>query len=61
MVYLTQHFYIPNLTLGFPDGSVMKNPPAMQDTGLIPGSGRSREKGIAVFGESHGQSSLAGA
>ena len=23
--------------MGFPDGSVVKNPPAMQETGLIPG------------------------
>ena len=34
---------------GFPGGSVVKNPPAMQEplktTGLIPGSGRSPEGG----------------
>ena len=33
-------------TLGFTDGSVVKNPPAnARDMGLIPGSGRSPGKG----------------
>ena len=32
--------------LGFPGGSVVKNPPASaEDTGLIPGSGRSPGEG----------------
>ena len=33
--------------MGFPKGSVIKNPPAMQETlGLIPGSGRSPGGGL---------------
>ena len=31
--------------MGFPSGSVVKNPPAIQKTGLIPGSGRSPGEG----------------
>ena len=55
---------------GFPDGSVVKNPPANAgdagDVGLIPGSGRSlgnrRWQRSPVFlpGKSHGLQSLAG-
>ena len=55
--------------LGFPRGSVVKNPPANAedsgDSGLIPGSGRSPEVGngnplVFLPGESHGQRSPAG-
>jgi len=35
--------------MGFPDGSVVKNPPANSgDTVLIPGLGRSLEEGMAT-------------
>ena len=35
--------------MGFPDGSVVKNPPANAgDVGLIPGSGRFLEKEMAT-------------
>ena len=35
-----------NIFLGFPGGAVVKNPPAnAEDTGLIPGSGRSPGRG----------------
>ena len=35
--------------MGFPDGSVVKNPPANAgDVGLIPGSGRFLEKEMAI-------------
>ena len=38
--------------MGFPDGAVVKNPPAnaggIRDTGSIPGSGRSPEEGMAT-------------
>ena len=38
-------FYdLPN-PLGFPGGSVVRNLPAKQDTGSIPGSGRSPGEG----------------
>ena len=53
--------------LGFPGGSVVKNPPAKAEgAGLIPGSGRSPEEKngnpLAVFlpGKSHGWRSLVG-
>ena len=58
------------LIMGFPDGSVVKNPPANAgdtgDVGYIPASGRSpggeNGKSSPVFlpGESHEQSSLVG-
>ena len=39
--------------LGFPGGSVVKNPPAGagdgEDMGLLPGSGRSLEKEMATY------------
>ena len=53
-------------TRGFPDGSVGKNPPAMQETGLIPGSrrflGRRNGNPLQYFcrGKSQRQRSLAG-
>ena len=53
-------------TWGFPDGSVGKDPPAMQETGLIPGSrrflGGRNGNPLQYFcpGKSHGQRSLAG-
>ena len=38
--------------MGFPDGSVVKNPPAnsgdTRDVGLLPGSGRSLEEEMAI-------------
>ena len=54
--------------IGFPGGSVVKNPPiSAGDTGSIPGSGRSpgKEYGyhsriLARESKSHGQSILAG-
>ena len=53
--------------MGFPGGSVVKNPPASTgDVGLIPGSGKipwRREwqpTPVFVPGESHGQRSLEG-
>ena len=55
---------------GFPAGSVVKNPPAIQcnagDAGLIPGSGRSPGEGYgnplqySCLGNSHGQRGLEG-
>ena len=55
---------------GFPDGAVVKNPPAFaedaEDTSLIPGSGRFPWRRACqpippfLSGESHGQRSLAG-
>ena len=51
---------------GFPDGSVVKNPPAgagdMGERCLIPGFGRFPGGGLFVFllGKSHEQRSLAG-
>ena len=37
------------LVMGFPGGSVVKNPPAnAADTGLIPGSGRSPREGNGI-------------
>ena len=48
--------------MGFPGGSVLKNPPAMQDTDSIPGLGRSpRGHGnppVFLPEKSHGQRSL---
>ena len=53
--------------MGFPGGAVVKNLPTSArntgDTGLIPGSGRSLEEGMAttpifLSGVSHGQRSL---
>ena len=36
--------------MGFPGGSVIKNPPANAgDMGLIPGLGRSPEEGVATL------------
>jgi len=60
-----------NWSLGFPGGSEVKNPPAVQetcveDTGSIPGSRRSlgEENGqpspVFLPGKSHGQRRLAG-
>ena len=56
-----------NVCVGFPGGSVVKNPPANAgDVGLTSGSGRSPGEGngnpLQVFlpGKSHGQRSLAG-
>ena len=56
--------------MGFPDGSVVKNPPANAgdtgDVGYIPASGRSpggengKTRPVFLPGESHEQSSLAG-
>ena len=55
--------------MGFPCGSVVKDPPAnagdKRDAGLIPGSGRSPGEGNGnppqyCCGKSHGQKSLAG-
>ena len=57
--------------MGFPGGTVAKNPPAdvggARDTGSIPGSGRSPGEGngnllhpVFVPRKSHGQRSLAG-
>ena len=52
--------------MGFPGGSVVKNPPANAgDMGSIPGLGRSLGEGIATHSstlawEIHGQRSLAG-
>ena len=51
--------------MGFPWGSVVKNPPANAgDGGSIPGSGRSPGKGngtlVFLLGKSHGQRSLEG-
>ena len=38
-----------NLIMSFPGGSAVKNPPANEgEAGLIPGSGRSLEKGMAT-------------
>ena len=55
---------------GFPAGSAVKNPPAIQrnagDAGLIPGSGRSPGEGdgnplqYSCLGNSHGQRGLEG-
>ena len=55
---------------GFPAGSAVKNPPAIQcnagDVGLIPGSGRSPAEGYgnppqySCLGNSHGQRGLEG-
>ena len=40
--YLFTFVFWPNVLRGFPGGSVAKNPPGnAEDTGLIPGSGRS--------------------
>ena len=40
---------VNTLNMGFPGGSVVKNPPAnARDIGLIPGSGRSLEKEMAT-------------
>ena len=37
---------MPTLLNGFPDGAVVKNPPASaEDMGLVPGSGRSPGEG----------------
>ena len=37
---------MPTLLNGFPDGAVVKNPPASaEDTSLVPGSGRSPREG----------------
>ena len=56
---------MPQIKRGFPDGSVVKNPPANSgDVGSIPESGRSPEGGngtllpVLLPGESHGQRSL---
>ena len=53
------------ITLGFPGGSVVKNPPAnAEDRGSIPGLGRSSGEGngnllqYSCLGTSHGQRSL---
>ena len=50
--------------MGFPGGSAVKNPPAMQETALIPGqkiSWRRKWQPTLVFlpGKSHGQRSMA--
>ena len=53
--------------MGFPDGSVVKNPPTSSgDVGSIPGLGRFPEKEMATHSsilawEIHGQKSLVGA
>ena len=58
-------FYLP-VYLGFPGGSTVKNPPAMQEMGIQSlGEEDPLEEGMqptAVFlpGESHGQRSLVG-
>ena len=59
--------HMDNHSMGFPGGSVVKNPPANAgDMGSIPGSGRSSGEGDGnttpgfLPGESHGQRSLAG-
>ena len=56
---------VVNTLEGFPDGSVIKNPPANAgDVGSIPGSERSPEEGngnpcqYSCLGKSHGQRSL---
>ena len=56
---------VVNALEGFPDGSVIKNPPANAgDVGSIPGSGRSPGGGNgnllqdSCLGKSHGQRSL---
>ena len=76
-IITTARFCCPKLTLqlfhriirqlGFPGGSVVKNPPASAgDSGSIPGSGRSpwRRKWqltpVFLPGESHGQRNLVG-
>ena len=42
LTYFTQLFFFFNSSVGFPGGSVIKNPPANTgDAGSIPGSGRS--------------------
>ena len=52
--------------MGFPGGSVVKNPPAnAEDAGSIPGLGRSPGKEMAtslvvLLGKFHGQRALAG-
>ena len=52
--------------MGFPDGSVVKNPPTSSgDVGSIPGLGRFPEKEMATHSsilawEIHGQKSLVG-
>ena len=55
--------------MGFPDGSVIKNPPAMQETGRhefsswvgkIPWKRKMQPTPGFLLGESHGQRSLAG-
>ena len=44
-----RYFSVKYVTVGFPGGSVVKNPPANAgDMGLIPGSGRSLEEAMAT-------------
>ena len=59
---------VANVKMGFPDGSVVKNPPANAgdkgDAGLIPELGRPPQEEMATHSsilawESHGQRSLA--
>ena len=41
--------FYAEILVGFPGGSEVKNPPANAgDAGLVPGSGRSLEKGMAT-------------
>ena len=59
----SDYHLLTNLTImGFPGGSVVKNPLANSgDEGLIPGWGRSPGEGNETPpGKSHGQRSLAG-
>ena len=59
-------FYYFIAILGFPGGSAVKNSPANEDKGSIPGAGRSPGEGngiplpIFLAGESHEQRSLVG-
>ena len=44
LTYFSQLFFFLNSSMGFPGGSVIKNPPANAgDAGLIPGSGLEKE------------------
>ena len=65
--FLNIDFFLIIVYLGFPGGSVVKNPPASAgDAGLIPGSGRSPGEGkwqptpVFLPWKSRGQKSLAG-
>ena len=66
-VYVYIYIYGSILKLGFPGGSMVKNPPANAgNAGSIPGSERSPGGGngnplqYSCLGESHGQRNLAG-